>query len=537
MSILSVLTSKIYYIFLIIPLLFLLTGIYLQNALGFHFLGSHIDPDYAYLFNSLAISQSFPVGHTDHPGTPMQILGSMVIKISFIFRGQNDLVRDVLANPETYINIIIKTVLILNSFLLFIAGVTVFKMTKKILPAFLLQLTPFLSLSLISSPVLGLSAEPLLLFSGILFLLPVFLTLFKTPVKHQIITLLFSVAAGLGIATKIIFAPLIFVPLFALSSLKERLAFILGTIISFYFFTQPIVPQYQRLFNWIKDLLTHSGRHGTGDKTIIDQAVFITNMKKILADQYIITILLTTIVLIIIAYLWRYGVIKNFKKNLAFRLLVGLFVTEIIQIIMVAKHPGGQYLIPGTLLLPAIIITSLFLISKFEIKNFLFVKHLSILILCLIIIFQLYKTISQIPILFQAIEKQKNVDKTIYNEIQSKYKDDTIITYFRSSSPFYALRFGNTFVNFSFNHYLKSIYPNTYFWDIWNGVYTNWDSQVTFQDIINNSKEKDIIFHGTSFEGYYKDSPQYKPKLPLIDVFNSKDETIYKVDLSKLDKE
>lgn len=540
-------------IFLLIPILFLLTGIYFQGALGFHFLGSHIDPDYAYLFNSLAITQSLPIGHTDHPGTPMQILGSIVIRVAHTLRGQHNLVNDVLKNPEIYIDLILKTALVLNSILLLVTGIIVFKVTKKILPALLLQLTPFLSPSLIYSPLLGLSAEPLLLFSGILFLLPIFLIFFGAFKKYPAITILFCIALGLGIATKIIFAPLILVPLFVLPSFKQRVALIFGTIISFYFFTQPIISQYSRLFTWMNDLLTHSGRHGTGEKAIIDQTMFLVSIKRIFTDQYIIGILLIIASLIIIIYGFKYGITKPFKQNLAFRLLIGLFVAEVVQILMVAKHPGGQYLIPGILLTPAFIVTLTFLIYKFShphrqmtggfsynsklgSKSFLFTKNLGIFLISLILFFQLYTTTSKIPVLHKALEEQKNDDKAIYDEIQSKYRDNIIITYFRSSSPFYALRFGNTFANFSFNRNLKSVYPSAYFWDIWNNVYTDWDSQVTFPDIIKKSGGKDIIFYGTSFESSYKDSPQYKPPLPLKIISSNRSETIYKVDLSILGK-
>ncbi|NLG19040.1 MAG: hypothetical protein GX556_17085 [Fibrobacter sp.] len=51
-------------------------------AAGPFWLGQNSDPDYQYLLNSLNIAQGKGVGHTDHPRTPVQISGAILLKLS-----------------------------------------------------------------------------------------------------------------------------------------------------------------------------------------------------------------------------------------------------------------------------------------------------------------------------------------------------------------------------------------------------------------------------------------------------------------------
>jgi hypothetical protein len=68
------------------------------------------DPDYAYLLNCLNILHFQSSGHADHPVTPVQLLGGVVIGVVWLVRwvtqGQLPLDEDVLRHPEAYLNCI-----------------------------------------------------------------------------------------------------------------------------------------------------------------------------------------------------------------------------------------------------------------------------------------------------------------------------------------------------------------------------------------------------------------------------------------------
>lgn len=70
------------------------TPFYLHNA----------DPEYCYFFNALNILQGKSPGHVDHPGTPLQMLGALVIRLASILtndgHSSDSLVSNALDFPE-----------------------------------------------------------------------------------------------------------------------------------------------------------------------------------------------------------------------------------------------------------------------------------------------------------------------------------------------------------------------------------------------------------------------------------------------------
>jgi len=52
----------------------------LRNANGPYWLSENLDPTYAYLLNSLDVANLHRPVHTDHPGTPIQVISGGVIK-------------------------------------------------------------------------------------------------------------------------------------------------------------------------------------------------------------------------------------------------------------------------------------------------------------------------------------------------------------------------------------------------------------------------------------------------------------------------
>jgi hypothetical protein len=141
--------------------------------------------------------------HVDHPGTPLQVLGSLVIQTTFYYqsflkknkspiyasnpskKGEQDsktnsnsnqnkvtkqsLNQDVIEKPELYLSCINFLLLLLICFSILIAGITTFLMRRKMYEALFIQLIPSLFLTTIQSNI-RVSPEPLCLFGVILFI-------------------------------------------------------------------------------------------------------------------------------------------------------------------------------------------------------------------------------------------------------------------------------------------------------------------------------------------------------------------------------
>ena len=112
-------------ILLIFPLILVLLGTYMKRVIQDYSMFS-VDPDYCYLFNGLNLAHhNFP-WHIDHPGTPLQLLSAIVIRLVHLFRNDT-LDMDLFKNPELYINAINYTIIYLQAIVLFFTGLTIFR--------------------------------------------------------------------------------------------------------------------------------------------------------------------------------------------------------------------------------------------------------------------------------------------------------------------------------------------------------------------------------------------------------------------------
>jgi len=103
---------------LVIPLILVSLFIKLNSVRGPYYLGGNSDPEYAYLLNSLKISEFKAPFHIDHPGTTLQLLGGLTIKTFNFNKSTGDAQVDVITNSEKYlsrINILLLCLIILAS--------------------------------------------------------------------------------------------------------------------------------------------------------------------------------------------------------------------------------------------------------------------------------------------------------------------------------------------------------------------------------------------------------------------------------------
>lgn len=533
-------SKKIFqYLLLSIPPLFYLFIISIFSKVrGPFFLGSNSDPSYAYLFNALSVSQGLPVGHLDHPGTPVQSMGAIVINCINFINHKSDVISEVLMNPEYYLNSIFIVITVINTIMLLTLGIICYRLTKKLWISLIIELTPFFSSTLLASN-LSVLPEPLLLFASLILTLSLVI-LFFTDKYLKLILFLSIISVGLGIASKIIFFPLLFIPLFSLPKIKTKICFILGLIVSFYLFTIPIIIFYLDLYKWIKALLFHSGQHGQGENEIINASTYLINIFDIFKEEPIFSIILfvaiITISFTLILFI-KSKLLKNKpnyiqKKQLA--IFFSLIVAQIFQLLLVAKHPGPQYIIPALCLSSLTLVITIYFLSKLLPLYSFFKKSqfLALIIYCTLIL--TIHQIFQINEFYFRLKKNNSEIMDINKIVEEQYSKETIISYYRSSSKFYAMRFGNTFARDAYSAYLTNLYPNIYFWDIWNARFSDWSSRIVSTDEIMQKKgNKKIILQGTSFSKVYPNYPNYKPNLPLKDLLNGKEETIYLVELDK----
>lgn len=558
------------------------TTLYLNKAKGPSWVGLNYDPDYMYLLNSLNLARMKGVGHTDNPGTTVQLTGAIILRATHLFSisSKADLQTDVLKKPEFYLAVINKVFLAFNTLMLIILGMVTLWLTKNVMMSIIIQLSPFFS-SIEACFIRGLTAvrpESFLLLSSLLFVLLIIIYAYKDTERishclsntgylrklspHSFFTICFSVVSGFGMATKATFMPLLVIPLIVLPSYKNKIMYVLGTSLSFIFFTLPIIKEYGKLFDGLFFIITHTGIHRMGTEKLIEPSLYLSNLRQLfLGNGFFSIVLFFSMCILMMSY-----IVPRFRKvsigNINFRLLLGVSLSQLMGVMMTAKHFRGwehYYLLPVlslsgvTLMLIICCLRQIGNEFNIEINSALFIRKVSHLIFKLngkwllfviIIYFLFYSKKNEVSGNF-IIRSQRLVQHlTIYNKVENDYKNYAKIYYLGSSSPAYALSLGDINAKKYNAEFLKKVYPNAYFYYPWNGKYSNWENEVHFEEIVSKHGEK-IIFQGPKFDelfsGFFNNPIQAslrKPDLLLIDVFKeNKDrlllgphETIYEID-------
>lgn len=523
--------KKWFYVYglLVVPVLLVLTASLLKQARGPYWMGSNYDPDYAYLLNSLNLAQGHGIGHYDHPGTPAQIIGAIVIRLTYFIKTFNfaGLEENVIAQPEFYLQTISWVLVTTNALLVFLIGLTSWRLTGNFWQSILLQSAPFFSTIVLNNSLTKVSAEPLLLTATLFFIwLSLFLIKSKdSPNKHRF-GVGYGLIAGLGLATKINFLPLTVAPLFILAGLKTKVIYIMATVLAFIFFTLPIVPIYPAFFSWTYRIYRHAGIHGTGEVSIFNASQFLANLNRLADDFQTILIILAMVVAFII-YLASSPASRPLLRTRDSRLVIGILAAQLVGVMIVGKHPGNHYLIPAIILIGLLVFTTLRLIN--QTNHQLTLWPLVIKLSLVILVVQLY---SQTLTTLQGLTKDlttetKNLSR-IYDKTLAEFNDYAKIYYFRASAPASALKFGDDLALGLHAPVLKKIYPDVFYYNIWEKQLYSWNDPIKISDILTKFDQK-IVLIGTSFTKHYQSEPQYKPNLSLVDILDGDPETIYQL--------
>jgi len=508
---------------LVMPIVIALSFVYLNSVRGPYYLAYNSDPEYAYLLNSLKLSEFKQPSHIDHPGTTLQAIGAIEIRLANIGKSAEKTRQAVLLQPEHYILALNTTLLVLLVALTATLGILVLQFSGALWPAVLLQLW------LIYSPTVFVELsrfrpDSLLLCISLVFAMLMVSTLKYSIEKHAMKYLVaFCIICGFGMATKITFFPILLIPVCILPRLVNKARFLLGTVASFVLFTAPIITRYGDMFRWIKSLIVHSGYYGSGASNIIDVKSFTNGISSILLSEALFSIVLLASLLFILICVVVAGYRKYFYCSLQLRVLTSIVIAELLQVIVVSKHFASHYLIPG-IMLTGLAMLYLGLNAKRMLNLRLSESILAFGGVCLLFVSLAYKR-DAFQKLGLDLNEMRQEALQIDRVVDAKYGDYAKIYYYRCSSPKYALGFGNDFSGGEYSDDLDRLFPKNYMYNIWTKEYKDFRGGVGTKQIFDvNSK---VIFQGTPFDKNYRENPEYKPDLQLKDVYDGANETIY----------
>nr|NIS80719.1 hypothetical protein [Anaerolineales bacterium] len=351
-------------------LILILAGywIYINTGDPLAFYTIRYDPEYPYFLNSLSIVKGRPYAYIDHPGTPVQLLGSTILLLTFPFLKATGtpFVMYHLTHPETFLRLA-------RGFLMIVSIATLYLITRNTIRVrnwkdALASLGIAASFYAIHPPF---SFETLAYWSqnsfafpfGTLLLLLLFIRL-RTD-RRLLWWELFLFGAGTGLLTAIqlwfaawVIGVAVAVLTFDLFQSRNVLRGLLsgsvvcfGALTGFIFSTLPILHEYPRFFGWVNRLLTHQGKYGFGERGFSSLSLFFENFSSLWNETPLIFVALASVLLLLASLAWQHH--QKLRENMGlWSFALGMTIQVLFSLVMISKHPGNNYLLALTAVLP-----------------------------------------------------------------------------------------------------------------------------------------------------------------------------------------
>lgn len=513
---------------LLLPIVFGIVGV------SFNYVRFANDPNYIYLMNGLNIIKWQPVGHVDNPGTPVMELCAAVISVSQLISPvpSGDIVQDVLNDPERYMGIIRVVLVLLGALAIFFAGCVVYRSTKDLFAALLVQITPFLSVTLMDVAWSKVSPEPLLFFTAILFSALLVKQYSDENLKPGKYVWLYALLAGFGLATKATFLPLLIIPLWVLPGWAPKFRYFILTIISFFIFIIPAIPAFIYMIGWFQNLITHSGIYGQGDQNFVDAAAYTRALRDIFINNKIFSLITLLSVLYIPAALLITGLRSRMRsKPLSF--LTAILLANLLSVIIVAKHyHQNHYLLP-ILALSGVSVYFLVinLSTLFAWKHLLRSLQISFLVLFAgLILFRYVPAMKKFNYWYKATNQET---ESVNENIAGNFSNHKKIYYFPNSINVYsALAFGNAYSASRNLTEIKAQYPDILLYNSFERTINFWGAELSLNTVISEFGE-DILFLCPALSQSEVDEIS-KSVMPLQNVYKGFNHTLFVLDKNAL---
>ncbi len=487
---------------IVLPVVLFITGIqYLEN-MGCFFLKG-VDPEYAYLFNGLLLADGKPdIDYVYHPGTPMLCVIATVIRVLHLFR-PGGLIPDVIANPEVYIRATIYFVNFLGSIMLFFLGFYVYRRIHQIATALVFQFVPFVH-NLALEPLSRLIPESLMLSITCMWLMMlVRIATDPEPARNAMkYSLLLGILTGLSVADKLTLLPYVVIPLFLLPGLKHKARFAGTALFSFVVFAFPVLYKLIYFYHWVTNIITHTGRYGSGDKGLLQWSEFTNNLALLIHNT---PWLVVSWVLLIAAVVIRGIGIKNreSREHRKARLSVALIILVVLQFFISAKQFAYHYMLPAILLtIPMILLTFSLLQDVFPLAKPWIRNTLMSILMVLAVIHIVPRVSGQLK--YMAADRKKR-EQQYQKYMESRPAGPVIISasYYGCAAIEYALMFGlhesGKYAEYLYNT-IGALYPGTYLYLPWSKAYYAGKKEVQPASFISQDVEYNLYISEFSEE-------------------------------------
>jgi len=445
-----------------------------------------LDPVYAYLMNGLTFALgSNDIGLTGHPGTPLQLLIALLIRIWAVFRGPADLAIDVLTHPESYLYFITLVLIALNCIALWFLGVAANRFLKNRSLSMIVQLAPLLVFQLVNFlPVAA--CETVVVFASLAIVSG--LLLYEMQENRQRFWLIWvAFFSALMMATKISTAAMLILPFLFFAKNKQRVTFAFLTLAMAVLFVLPVWEKLSDFTGFLAQMATHTGQYGSGEAKLFDAAIYLRSLGRMMTKEWTFSL---HVLLIPIGWLVIFR--RKLKGQLS-RFYLALSVATFLQMAVVARHYSFHYLMPVfSLAMPLHVIFWFKVFSK-EIETWR--PRLLSLVAIILVAGVFARLVWKNHFSSEIVNPVNHTSETIQKEFRGKY---IVLTDFSNGFAMIdpALRFGYSYcgatAKIRYLPILASHYPENYFWNI-REEFSNLNGNLLASDIFSN-REKVYLY-------------------------------------------
>ncbi len=428
------------------------------------------DPDYAYLLNSLNFAELHGVGHTDHPGTPVQLWGALLLRTTHALAGRGSVLRaDVLQRPEFYLTAISNSILVLYTVVLIGAGWITLSATGSLLYCVVLQLTPLLSpAGIFDLP--NVKPEPFLMAIAVALSALVIRFIFAGPsANSSTYAMIFGLLIGLVVAVKFTALLLWLVPLAALPTWRSRLVYCVVCLLSFVLFVTPVLPRFGATLSFLSASATHSGRYGLGSKEVTNLRTQLGGLLWLLrVDLLMFWIAAVGCGVLILGRAKDRSTTSSSSLSSAQELhrgrvvLLTVVAIQVLQLLFFAKHPTPRYLVPVAALIGLNLVLTLHLARK-QLPDAQWLWRMRFLMALTVAIGVLHAV--RFGVYLEGVRNTRKARELIVSEVHKNFADRTVACYWGASSLEVALAFGNELALSRYSDELDAMYPNVIFYN------------------------------------------------------------------------
>jgi len=453
------------------------------------------DPDYGPLLNALNLLNFHSSGIMEHPGTPVHIVGAMVLGVAWLLRlpfvAAVSPTHDILANPEFYLRCINGAFAFMSAGATYFLGWRLWRATGSARTAFVGQATVLLAVpNIVMLP--HITQETLLISLATLLMalvVPVvFLARSFDATKRYAWAI--GVVAGVCIATKLHVLPLVGSVWF-LRDRHLRKAALGAAAVTFVIATLPGLPLYPRMAYYFLQLLIHTGHHGSGSFGILSVRTDLDNLTTLVHPGAVVFVaLVASAVLLAVRVGERVETECDYR-----RLFLVSAVMMVAQIGLVTKFPNFYYLVPSCAVACLVMAgaTQMVLSRRGRARIYAHaVFGVTLLLLFGNATTQVEAAYAQSAAYGQDNRKLNAVADTL------RSKGCLVISYYESPAQDYKLFFGTTRIGW-YGRMLSALYPGFLSYNVWTHRFEDFKGVIADQTAVQRlSAQKCVYLFGSA---------------------------------------